>query len=274
MTLGTLYRQLKTKLKSAGIETPELEAKLLLSYAYGCAPDDVLLKPDTHVTASKTLDETVARRMAGEPVSKIVGTRGFYGLDFEVTHDVLDPRADTETLVDAARKGMVPNAHILDICTGSGCIPLTLLSLFPNAVATATDISIKALEVAARNAQKLGYAGRITFIQTNWLEGVEGVFDVITCNPPYIPSADIAALDAGVRLYDPLLALDGGTDGLEPYRIVFPQIRKFLKTGGAAFFECGIGQADDVSKLAKDCGLHVNGIVPDLAGIPRVVCLK
>ncbi|NBX66220.1 MAG: peptide chain release factor N(5)-glutamine methyltransferase [Proteobacteria bacterium] len=303
MTLGALYRQIKTRFGAAGIETPELDAKLLLSYALGCAPNDVLLKPETPAQTNKVLEDALARRLKHEPVSKIIGTRGFYGFEFEVSRNVLDPRADTETLVDAARifisssfrrrpestlnndeykiDGTVDpclrrddDIKILDLCTGSGCIALTLLNLFSNIKATATDVSPKALSVAKRNAERLGLSNRVRFLESDWLKNIEGRFDVITCNPPYIPSNDIETLEADVRLYDPLLALNGGADGLVPYRIVFPQIRKFLKKGGVAFFECGAGQAEDIVKIAASCGLEVVSIAKDLAGISRVVCLS
>jgi release factor glutamine methyltransferase len=200
--------------------------------------------------------------------------RGFYGLEFEVNANVLDPRADTETIVDTARQFMNQQTKILDICTGTGCIPLALLSVFSNATALAVDISDDALSIAQRNAERLGYDARITFKQSNWLENVEGVFDVITCNPPYIPSADIESLDKTVRDYDPVLALDGGDDGLNPYRILFPQILNFLKMDGTALFEIGINQAHDVSRIAADAGLYVTKIVRDLGGIKRVVCVQ
>lgn len=273
-TLSELYLEIKRRFRDAGLESPELDTKRLISFALGCAPEDVLLKPDTPVHANAVLDDAVTRRLAHEPVSKITGTRGFYGLEFEVTKDVLDPRADTETLVDAARKGMKPDARILDICTGTGCIPLALLSASPLASALAVDVSAAALDVARRNAVRLELADRIMFRESNWLENVEGTFDVITCNPPYIPSADIATLDADVRLHDPLLALDGGADGLMPYRILFPQIRNFLAAGGKACFEFGAGQAADVTRLAADCGLQVGDVLRDLGGIERVVCLE
>jgi release factor glutamine methyltransferase len=272
--LGALYKEIKTIFKNAGFGTPELDAKLLISFALGGSPNDVLLKPDTLVTTNAVLNDAVARRLQHEPVSKIIGMRGFYGLEFEVNANVLDPRADTETIVDTARQFMNQQTKILDICTGTGCIPLALLSVFSNATALAVDISDDALSIAQRNAVRLGYDARITFKQSDWLENVEGVFDLITCNPPYIPTADIESLDKTVRDYDPILALDGGDDGLNPYRILFPQILNFLKMDGTALFEIGINQAHDVSRIAADAGLYVTKIVRDLGGIERVVCVQ
>ncbi|MBU6235872.1 MAG: peptide chain release factor N(5)-glutamine methyltransferase [Alphaproteobacteria bacterium] len=273
-TLGALYAQTKRRLAGAGMPSPDLDAKLLISYALGCAPNDVHLKPDMTAVSNEALEEVIQRRIAHEPVSKITGSRGFYGLEFEVTPDVLDPRADTETLVDAARAACKPDARILDICTGTGCIPLALLSVLPSATALAVDVSEAALKVATRNAARLGLQNRITFIESDWLDGVEGLFDLITCNPPYIPTADIEMLDADVRLFDPHLALDGGADGLEPYRIICPQIRNFLRGGGKAFFEIGAAQARDVIKIVADCGLQVDAVIRDLGGNERVVCVS
>lgn len=277
-TLGALYREIKEAFRESGLETPDLDAKLLLSYALGCAPQDVILKPDTPVTPNAVLDDAVARRLKREPVSKITGTRGFYGLEFEVRTDVLDPRPDTETLVDAVRKFLSStgegDVEILDICTGTGCIPLALLSVLPHARALGVDISPAALRLAQRNAEKLGLAARMTVMKSNWAQDVTGRFDIITCNPPYIPSADIDSLAPDVRHYDPILALDGGKDGLDAYRIVFPQIRTLLRDGGMAFFEIGAGQAHDIARLAADCGLRVTSVVSDLGGIERVVCLQ
>ncbi|MCB1539211.1 MAG: peptide chain release factor N(5)-glutamine methyltransferase [Rhodospirillales bacterium] len=273
MRLGDLYQSIRARLRDAGLETPDLDARLLIAHATGCAPDDTLLKPDAPVTPSARLDEWIARRIAREPVSKIIGRRGFYGLEFEVTPDVLDPRPDTEALIDAAREAMPPDARILDLCTGSGCIALTLLTLFPGARATATDISAAALDVAKRNAARLNLQNRATFVQASWLDRIDGVFDCIACNPPYIPAADIAGLDDGVRFHDPLLALDGGADGLDPYRIVFPQIRARLAPDARAYFECGAGQAGDVARLGAQAGLRVIETVRDLDGRERVVVL-
>jgi len=279
MTLGALYAQIRKQFRDAGLPTPDMDAKLLLSHALGCAPDDVILKPDTPVPAKHAiLDAAIKRRLSHEPVSKIIGLRGFYGLEFEVSVDVLDPRPDTETLVDAARahiEGQGPSdARILDLCTGSGCIALALLSIFPHATALGADISDAALAVAARNVVRHGLDRRMTLVKSSWLENIEGQYDILTCNPPYIPTGDIAALDADVRLYDPMLALDGGDDGLNPYRILFPQIRNLLKKGGAAFFEIGIGQAEDARKIADACGLQVSDMKRDLGSIERVVCLR
>ena len=256
------------------MDTPDLDAKLLISFSMGCAPDDVILKPDTPVEANNTLRDAISRRLHHEPVAKIIGEREFYGLPFTVSKDVLDPRPDTETLVDAARIYIGSNARILDICTGSSCILTTLLTLYPDATGVGCDISDVALRIADENLRRNGVEKRAQLVKSDYLESITGTFDLIVCNPPYIESAAIESLDADVRLYDPRLALDGGDDGLAPYRIVFPQIRNHLNAGARAVFEFGAGQGDDVAQLAENVGLKVIARKSDLGGHERVVVLS
>jgi len=276
-TLNTLYQDLRKTFRDSGIETADLDARVLISFALGCATQDILLKPDTSVDENHpVLKDAIARRLKGEPVSKITGHREFYELDFIVSQDVLDPRADSETLIDAARKNLfdIPEPKILDICTGSGCLLLTLLTLFPGGEGVGTDISEAALKIAQKNARRLNVDDRARFIPTSFVDNVKGAFDCIVCNPPYIRSGDIEGLDVAVRVYDPLLALDGGADGLDAYRAIFPQIRNLLSRDGEAFFEIGFDQEDDVRKLAESCGLHVRDVLSDLSGHGRVVALS
>lgn len=278
-TLGALYKSLKDRLSAGGIETPEMDARLLISYALGVAPDDVILKPEREVPDHhEVLESFIARRLKHEPVSKIVGVRDFYGLSFDVNEHVLDPRADTEVLVDAARHFIETldkdRVRILDLCTGTGCIAAALLSVFPKVTAVAVDISEDALNVARANFRKLGLEDRVTIIQSDLLEEVRGQFDVIVSNPPYIQTAVIATLDDDVRLYDPHLALDGGGDGLSVYGIVFPQIRNYMAKGAAAFFEIGYDQEEPIRKLAEYNGLQAVDVLRDLGGHPRVAVLR
>lgn len=274
MTLGELYRDLRARLRDAGLETPELDARLLISYALGCAPDDVILKPDMPVQAGAALENALARRLKREPVAKITGTREFYGLAFGVTADVLDPRPDTETLIDEARRYLGPGMRILDLCTGSGAILATLLTLEPGASGIAADISASALDVARRNFKRHGLEARAQIVESDYLESVEGRFDLIVCNPPYIESGVIESLDDDVRLYDPRIALDGGADGLAPYRIVFPQIRDYMNDAAHALFEIGATQGADVTRLAQNAGLTVMRVVNDLNAHARVVVVE
>jgi len=276
-TLGTVYQDTRKTLRSAGIETADIDSRLILAHAFGCAPDDVLLKPDMPVHADHAvLQDAIGRRLKHEPVSKITGHREFYGLDFILNRDVLDPRADSETVIDSARRFLEGrnDIRILDVCTGTGCLLITLLTLFPGATGVGTDISETALSVARENAEKHGVSDRCRFIQTSFVDGVDGVFDGLVCNPPYIRTDAIADLADDVRLYDPMLALDGGIDGLVPYRIIFPQIRTVLKQDGRAFFEIGFDQGDDIKKMAAECGLQVHETVRDLNAHERVVIVS
>lgn len=271
-TLGALYQDARQVLRAIS-PTPDLDAKWLISYALGVAPDDVILKPDTPANINDVLRDAISRRMHHEPVAKIIGEREFYGLPFFVTKDVLDPRPDTETLIDAARLYIGNAPRILDLCTGSGCILATVLTLYPDASGVGCDISDAALRIADQNLRRNGVAARAQLIQSNYLDSISGKFDIIVCNPPYIESQAIESLDPDVRLYDPVIALDGGGDGLTPYRIVFPQIRNYMADGAHALFECGAGQGNDVAKLAENAGLQVVSRKRDLNGHERVVAL-
>lgn len=215
-------RMLGWRLKQAGLPTPELDARLLVRGATGASEIEMIREPGAFISPEEEalLGAYEHRRLAGEPVSRILGRREFWGLDFAVTPAVLDPRADSETLVAAALDLLrgVEAPRILDLGTGSGCLLLALLAERPDALGVGVDISAAALDVARANAVALGLAARAGFVAADWTAGVDGVFDLVVSNPPYIVSAGIAALDAGVRDHDPRLALDGGADGLDAYR--------------------------------------------------------
>jgi release factor glutamine methyltransferase len=222
----------------------------------------------------------VERRLAGEPLSRIVGRRGFWTLDLEVTQDTLDPRPDTETVVEAARDMILLTRtkdaalHILDLGTGTGAILLALLAEFPNACGLGVDISPAAIAVAQRNAEHASLDQRARFQQGNWIAGLSGQFDLIVSNPPYIPSAEIPGLDREVRDHDPLLALDGGNDGLACYRSILPGIPALLASDGFAILEFGQGQGASVQPLAEAAGLSVVEFRNDLSGIERSIILN
>jgi release factor glutamine methyltransferase len=212
------------------------------------------------------------RRRKSEPVSRILGNREFYGRSFQVTPDVLDPRADTETLIGAVLglNGKGP-LRILDLGTGSGAIAVTLLAELPEATAVASDLSAAALSVAKGNAEALGVAGRVSFVQTNWLEGIDGRFDLIVSNPPYVPLGDIAGLAPDVREFDPPRALDGGPDGLEAYRRIAGDAGGHLAPKGHVILEIGAGQENAVNNLLKAQGFVRESRHFDLSG--HVRCL-
>jgi release factor glutamine methyltransferase len=261
------------ELRRGDFESPQLDARLLLQRATGCSREDMILEPEREVAPAIAdhFRRLVTRRLAHEPVSRILGEREFYGRTFKVTPDVLDPRPDTETLVDLALPLMGPSSRILDLGTGSGAIIITLLAEWPDATGVATDFSAAALAVAAANAEALGVADRLSFVQGSWFGAVSGRFDLIVSNPPYIPSADIAGLEPDVRAYDPHLALAGGSDGLDPYRVIAAKAANHLMPGGCAVVEQGAGQADDVTAIFAAAGFHLVRQGIDLGG--HIRCL-
>ncbi len=240
----------------AKLDTPAVDARRLVPAVLGLSKQDLIREPHRAVTEDEAqrLAGFESRRLAHEPVSRILGTREFYGREFAITPATLDPRPDSETLIEAAleiagARGLreVP-IRILDIGTGTGCLLLTLLAELPLATGVGTDISVAALDIAARNGSHLGLQNRVRWVHTRSLEGVSEPFDLIISNPPYIPSADLARLDPEVRLFDPVLALDGGADGLDIYREIARGLTK-LSPFKAVVFEIGAGQAADVEAL-------------------------
>ena len=268
-------RMLGWRLKQAGLPTPELDARLMVRGATGASEIEMIREPGAFISPEEEvlLAGYEKRRLAGEPVSRILGRREFWGLDFAVTPAVLDPRADSETLVAAALDLLrgVAGPRILDLGTGTGCLLLAVLSERPDAQGLGVDISGAALDVARANAAALGLAARAGFVMADWTAGVDGVFDLVLSNPPYIVSTGIAALDAGVRDHDPRLALDGGADGLDAYRALARALPPVLAPRGHAVVELGFGQADAVTALFEAAGLCVAHVVSDLGGVPRAL---
>lgn len=275
-TADALVAEAAAVLSDAGIESPRREARLLLG---------AVLKIDANVLAldgGRGVDDEAAaqfagyvqRRAAQEPFAYITGRRDFWSLSLEVTPATLIPRPDTEILVETAldRVGQRGAAlEVLDLGTGTGAILIALLSEMPVASGLGVDVSTAALEVARRNAVRNGVGARARFGRSSWWSHVRGQFDLVVSNPPYIPTGDIPGLAADVRDHEPILALDGGYDGLQPYRAIAAGIGKSLSDGGVLAVEVGQGQADDVAALWHHCGLRDIVISPDLAGIPRVV---
>jgi release factor glutamine methyltransferase len=275
-TIGALLGPAAARLKSAGIEAPLREARLLLGHAAGLPQSTLIGWPERAVDggAAQLFETLLARRLAHEPVSRILGRREFWSLDLAMTADTLDPRPDTETLVEALLARLPDRQaplRLADFGTGTGCLLLALLSELPNAWGIGLDRSEAAARVAAGNAAALGLAARAAFIVGDWAASLVGSIDVLVANPPYIPSATIARLDPEVRDYDPHSALDGGADGLDAYRRLLPDGARLLCPGGIAALEIGVGQEADVAALCRAVGLQVLEIRADLAGIERVV---
>lgn len=265
--------------KTAGIESPEVDARLLLGHALRLDRAQLIAQSDRLLEAREidAASSLAARRLKREPVARILGTREFWSLPLAVTPDVLVPRPDTETVVEAAldlvaRSGLgMEKLRILDIGTGSGALLLALLSELPNATGLGTDISAAATEVARANAERNRLAARCDFVVCDIAAGVQGKFDLVVANPPYVARADISALAPEVRDYDPAIALDGGNDGLTTYRAIAAAAPRLLAEGAPLIVELGAGQEAAVATLFTKEGLRVTGVRKDLAGIARAL---
>jgi release factor glutamine methyltransferase len=275
-TVAKTLADLTARFSAAGIDTARLDARVLLAHALGLEPSqlfarsDAVLAPEIGAAA-----ETFAqRRLAHEPVSRIIGRREFWAMDFALTPDTLDPRADTETIVTAVlnQRGTYAAPRILDLGTGTGCILLAILEDWPQASGIGVDLSPGAVGVARANAARLGLASRAAFQHGNWGEGIEEQFEVIVSNPPYIAERELARLAPEVGGFDPALALNGGADGLAAYRALIPSACRRLKPGGRLFLELGLGQADSVAGFLTAAGLRPVAQHLDLSGIVR--CLE
>jgi release factor glutamine methyltransferase len=280
-TLASARRALKELLAQGGIDSAEADARLLIEHALGIDRTAVMTRGERALTPEETakIDTLAARRLAHEPVARIVGAKEFWSMALSVSPDVLVPRPETETVVElaldrigAARR--MERLRILDIGTGTGALLLALLKELPRATGTGTDISEGALRVAHANAERHGLAPRCKFIKCNIAAGVPGPFDLIVSNPPYIAHGDIAGLEPEVRDYDPALALDGGPDGLACYRAIAGAARDLLAPGGRLVVELGLGQDAAVSGLFSEAGLTALESRHDLAGIPRALAIN
>jgi release factor glutamine methyltransferase len=280
VTIDFARRALAARFAAAGLDSPELDARLLVEAALGLDFTGLVSQGKRLLSADeeRQLAASAERRLAGEPVARILGTKEFWGLPLRLSADTLVPRPDTETVVDLALDAMSAvkvTGHALciaDLGTGSGAILLALLSELPEAFGVGTDISLGALRAARRNAVVLGLSNRAAFLACSYASALSGPFDLIVSNPPYISSRDIADLPVEVREHDPHRALDGGTDGFDAYRALIPQAARLLRPGGALVLEVGQGQSGDVEALVTKAGLSVD--IPakaDLAGIPRAV---
>lgn len=279
MTLAELLGAARRKLAESGVEDAALDARLLVEHFTGTSRSDAIARPDRTIDprAVAEVEAALARRCRGEPVHRILGFREFYGLRLSLSAETLEPRPDTEVLVDAVLPFMRDVAsregecRVLDLGTGTGAIALALLANVPGAVATGVDISDDALATAARNAVDLGLADRFRPKKSDWFAEISDRYHVIASNPPYIGSNEIAALQKEVRLFDPLRALDGGDDGLEPYRIIAAGAASHLEQGGLVAVEIGSTQRLEVGSIFADAGFRLVRALSDLAGNDRVL---
>ena len=262
-------------LTDAGIPNAETDARVLLGHAMGCEPSRLILMEDDEVYPDifRTFDGFLAAREKFQPVSQIIGGREFWGRWFNVTQDVLDPRPETESLIEIALQNG-PFQRILDLGTGSGVLAVTLAAEWADARAIAVDISNEAIAIATKNAEAHDVADRVNLIVSNWFDAVAGQFDLIVSNPPYIAAAEMANLSPDVRNWEPFLALTPGGDGLESYRIIAASLGQFLAGEGLALFEIGHRQGADVIKIFQDAGFENVTVSQDLGGKDRVVAVK
>ncbi|MCL8381024.1 peptide chain release factor N(5)-glutamine methyltransferase [Xanthobacter aminoxidans] len=280
LTIAQLRRLMTARLAAGGVETPELDARLLLAHALGC-PTGELLSHGAAPAAPDILAATealLARRLAGEPVARIFGHKEFWSLTFRLSPDTLVPRPDTETVVEAALSLFPDRAaplRILDLGTGTGAILAALLSERPSATGIAVDRSENAARTARDNLEANGLADRASVLVGDWGTALAGGFDLVVSNPPYITEDEMAGLAVDVRLHDPRLALVAGADGLAAYRIIAADLTRLLKPGGAAVLELGAGQEPAVAALVQAAGLGLLGPArADLGGIPRALCAR
>jgi release factor glutamine methyltransferase len=278
-TRAQVLRELRRTLAEAGFETAALDARLLVLSALGIGPTDLITRPDEPLTLdqTETLRAYAQRRLAHEPVARIIGEREFWGLPFCLSPETLVPRPDTETVVETAL-GLLPDRQapliLADFGTGSGCILTALLHELPGARGLGIDRSLGALRTARRNAERNGVGARCLFALSDWGSALAGPFDLIVSNPPYIASPVIPGLDREVREHDPYLALDGGPDGLEAYRVILRESLPLLRPGGLLVLEIGYDQAEALTVLASSHALEVLTIAHDLSDQPRCVALK
>ena len=271
MTLSGLLREGREALQAAGIPEWDLDAWYLLEYAAHCTRNEYFLRPEKEVLPQeKQLYRTLIRkRSAHIPLQYLTGSQEFMGLSFFVDENVLIPRQDTEILVEEALRALGSGMRVLDVCTGSGCILLSLLKLCAGLEGTGTDLSEKALQVAGENARRLGVEA--SFVLGDLFEPVSGKYDCIVSNPPYIASREVDVLMEEVRDHEPRMALDGGEDGLYFYIKIAVQSPKYLNDRGRIFLEIGFDQGEAVAGLLAPAFDEVR-IVQDLAGLDRVVC--
>lgn len=275
-TLVSLWTDVRKRLEAAGVDSPVLDARLLLEAGAGVSRLEIVTDPrrelsDAQVDAVNALTK---RREAREPVSHIIGRKHFWTLDLAVNADVLTPRPETEFVVEAGLQATLPADaphRILDLGAGSGAIILALLRERSSATGVAIDVSERALAMVHANANELGVANRLEIRQNDWARDLDERFDLVVSNPPYIRSGDIDELAPEVSRYEPRVALDGGEDGLVAYRIIAAALPRLLKPGAAFALEVGLGQAESVKALVEASGLSAGEPVRDLSGIPRVV---
>ena len=278
MLLKELYTNSIKLLKDKGILTANLDVKVLLAFLLNIDNKEIINYLDNEISNEflNNFQKLLSRRLNREPIANIIGKKAFWDYDFIVNENVLTPRPDSETLIEAVLenyKNKEQKLNILDLGTGSGCLILTLLSIYQNSQGLAIDISDKALEIAKQNAKLLNI-NRIKFLKNNWNDNINEKFDIIISNPPYIPKKEIEDLEPEVNKYNPLLALDGGNDGLDCYKYLAENLQKNCKKDTKIFLEIGKNQEKDIIKIFQNNDFELIKMYKDINGIVRVLELK
>ena len=278
MRLLELYKDSIKKLERQGILTSKLDVKVLLSFLLDIDTKELIMYFNQHVDQKfiNNFNQLLARRLNREPIANIVNNKSFWSYDFFVNENVLTPRSDSEILIEAVLSNyndMNKNLNILDLGTGSGCLILSLLKIYKNASGLAIDISDKALQVAKQNSKNLKVEN-IKFLKNNWNDNIKEKFDIIISNPPYIPTKEIKKLAPEVNKFNPILALDGGDDGLDCYRYLAKSLDKNLKDNTKIFLEIGKNQEQCIEKIFNENGYKLLKMYKDLAEINRILCFK
>ena len=272
--LKKVFRQYISLLKDNGVESSEMDVLLLFNFALGTTSDQYIFAEDRQIGEFelKRIKTLIDRRARHEPVAKIIGKKLFWDYSFFVDENVLDPRPETEVLVQAVVNNAGAARTILDLGTGSGCVAISLALMLKQASISASDISEKALLIAKRNAEE--NSAKVNFVISDWFSSFSKRFDIIVSNPPYISSSDFTKLPNDVRSYDPKLALVGGRDGLDCYRKIAQSLSLYLSDDGLAFFEIGFGQKQGVTNIFSQEGLSVVNVWNDINNVERVICVK
>lgn len=278
-TYNDLYLDTRQRLRKAGIESAQLEARELICYVTGKSLDDLIRDSRLYAPrpVEQKLEALLSRRLEGEPVAYILGEWNFYGLTLDIDHTVLIPRPDTEIIAERAielAKMAGEHARVLDLCSGSGCIGLAVAQHAENCRIVLADLSEDAIRLSRKNARRNELQSRVTCIRLDAREDPPDLlwdFNLIVCNPPYIRTGDLATLDPSVRNYEPMLALDGGEDGLDFYRVIAKKWKAALRRTGTILFEVGYDQAEDVAAILSQCGYHNITRHKDYNGILRGV---
>jgi release factor glutamine methyltransferase len=266
-------------LAAAGIDDARRLARRLVAAALDLTPTEIFAHPERSLSegAQRRVASMLQRMTAREPLSRIIGRREFWGLEFTLSAETLDPRPESETVIEAVCARLPQRSRpyrFLDLGTGTGCLLLALLHEYPRAYGFGIDAAAGAAVTARGNAHRLGFGGRAGFVAGDWTAPIANSFDAVVANPPYIERPALATLPPEVRDYDPVLALDGGADGLAAYRAIAREIIRLLPSGGIFATEIGFGQADAVAAMLTGTGLAIDGFVPDLAGITRCVVAR